>query len=122
MDWSKYPNFTEDEFRCKHTGRIDMTPEFMDALQALRTEYGKPIPVNSGYRDPTHPEEAKKSTPGQHSHGLAVDISCWSDEAYEIVGLAYKHGFTGIGVSQKQGKGRFVHLDRREGTPVLYSY
>jgi len=30
LDWSRLPNFTEAEFRCKHTGKCDMDAAFMD--------------------------------------------------------------------------------------------
>lgn len=121
-DWSKYHSFTPKEFNCRHTGKNDMQPAFMDKLQALRDEYGKPMVVTSGYRDPSHPEEAKKPQPGMHSHGLAADIACEGGQAFLIAKLAFKHGFTGIGVSQKAGGARFIHIDMRPGIPVIYSY
>lgn len=107
MDWSKYPNFTADEFRCKHTGREGMQPEFMARLQALRTEYGKPIKVTSGYRHPTHPVEARKQrSDGEHTRGLCCDIACADGRArFELVSLALKHGFTRIGIAKT-----FVHI------------
>lgn len=116
MDWSKYPNFEPQEFACLHTGEVEMTPGFMDKLQALRTEYGKPMRVTSGYRSPEHPIEAAKDKPGSHASGCAVDISVNSIDAYTLVKLAIKHGFTGIGISQKQGS-RFVHLDTLDEYP-----
>lgn len=122
MNWNKYPNFSKKEFDCSHTGANGMQEVFLEKLQALRTEYGKPMNITSGYRHPTHPIEARKGTAGMHSQGLACDIGCWSDEAYKIVELAYKHGFRGIGVSQSPKGARFVHLDLRESSPILYSY
>lgn len=121
-DWAKYPNFEEKEFRCRHTGQCHMSDTLLEALQAVRTEYGKPMVVTSGYRDKSHPEEAKKLKPGQHSLGLAVDLACEGSQAHEIVRLAMKHGFRGVGISQKAGGPRFVHLDMRAGLPVIYSY
>lgn len=106
MDWSKYPNFSAREFNCKHTGRNRMEPNFMARLQALRAEYGKPMVVTSGYRDPSHPVEARKARPGTHALGRAVDIACNGADAYQLMRLAMKHGFTGIGVAKT-----FVHLD-----------
>lgn len=121
IDWSKYPNFTEKEFVCRETGEVNMAPELLDRLQALRTEYGKPIVITSGYRSKNHSVERKKLAPGYHTKGMAVDIACSAIEAFRIVELAYKHGFRGIGISQRSGLGRFVHLDIRE-TPIIYSY
>lgn len=122
LDWSLYPNFKKSEFDCTATGKNDMQPTFMAKLQSLRAAYGKPMIITSGFRDITHPKEAKKAEPGQHSKGLAADIACGADEAFKIVSLAFRHGFTGVGISQRIGQPRFVHLDLRAGQPVLYSY
>ncbi len=107
MDWSQFPNFTEAEFRCKHTGKCHMTAEFMTRLQALRRELGRPLVITSGYRDPSHPvEAAKASTGGEHTRGCAADIACATGaERFELVRLALKHGFTRIGIAKT-----FVHL------------
>ncbi len=58
--WDLYPNFSKEEFDCKHTGKNEMKHSFMAKLQALRTAYGKPIAISSGFRDYTHPAESKK--------------------------------------------------------------
>lgn len=123
MDWTKYPNFKAAEFNCLHCGKNEMKPEFMEKLQSLRMIYGKPMRITSGYRCPQHPIEAKKATPGAHASGCACDIGVEGREAYQVVRLAFKLGFTGIGVQQK-GSGRFIHLDTMEGAtrPALWSY
>lgn len=126
IDWTRYPNFSEAEFRCKHTGRVEMNADFLARLQRLRTEYGKPMVVTSGYRHRTHPVEARKASPGAHAHGRAVDIAVTGADALRLIRLAVDHGFTGIGVQQK-GAGRFIHLDDvPEGPgfvrPTVWSY
>lgn len=110
LDWSKYPNFTPDEFRCKETGELDMKPEFMDRIQTLRYKLNFPLVVNSGYRSRKHSAERKKATIGPHVQGLAADFRCDGPTAYKIMKAAFELEFTGIGVSQK-GDSRFVHLD-----------
>lgn len=123
MDWN-YPNFTRAEMSCKHCGAEGIKPELMDKLQELRTKYGKPMAITSGYRCPKHPAEATKTTPGAHALGLAADIGVQGAEAYEVLKLAFELGFTGIGV-QQNGSGRFIHLDVRDGqlpTPACWSY
>jgi zinc D-Ala-D-Ala carboxypeptidase len=126
MDWSKYPNFTEAEFRCKHTGKCHMQPEFMARLQMLRNMYGKPMRITSGFRDRTHPAERDKQHAGTHTMGIAADVAVTGGDAYHLVKLALDAGFTGIGVNQK-GNARFIHLDT--GTafqglprPTIWSY
>ena len=110
MDWDAYPNFSEAEFRCKHTGKCEMDPEFMARLQRLRNAYGKPMSITSGYRDRTHPIEARKGSGGAHTYGRACDVAVQGADAVRLVELALLYGFTGIGVQQKGG-GRFIHLD-----------
>lgn len=127
LDWSRYPNFSKSEFDCKHTGNNEMKHSFMDRLQSLRTAYGKPITVSSGFRDYAHPVEAKKPKKnGAHPTGKAVDIKIDRGEAYELLRLAFELGFTGIGIAQS-GSGRFLHLDTIESNsaqprPTIWSY
>jgi len=110
-DWSKYPNFHPDEFRCKHTGFVKMDPEFMAILQKVRESYGRPMRITSGYRDPSHPVEAAKGglSRGEHTLGRAVDVACEGYEAYILLQHALANGITRIGVQQK-GSARFLHL------------
>ena len=122
MNWDDYPNFTEDEFRCKHSGKCAMHPEFMKRLQHLRGVYGKPMRITSGYRSPSHPIEAAKATPGEHSTGRAADVAVQGVEALRVVQLALGLGFTRIGVQQK-GEGRFIHLGDSPAFPSsVWSY
>ncbi len=120
LDWAKYPSFKSAEFRCRHCGKEEMQPEFMEKLQALRHQYGKPLRVTSGYRCPDHPIEKAKVHPGMHATGLAADLGVQDGDAVDLLRLALGLGFTGIGVQQK-GAGRFLHLDLRS-EPTIWSY
>ena len=85
-----------------------MDPVLLAMLDDLREEYGYPIKLTSTYRSPDHPIEAKKSKPGEHAHGAAVDIACVGGEAtFKLVKAAIEVGFTRIGVSRKNN---FVHV------------
>lgn len=120
MNWADYPNFSEVEFRCRHCGKQEMKPEFMQSLQALRSAYGKSLTVTSGYRCQNHPIEKAKPDPGMHTTGLAADLGVQGSDAVEVLRIALGLGFTGIGVQQK-GMGRFIHLDKRT-VPAIWSY
>jgi len=100
-----------------------MKADFMLKLQTLRSVYGKPMRVTSGYRCPEHPIEAKKSKPGAHASGCAVDIGVDGADAHQLLKLALAAGFTGVGVQQK-GTGRFIHLDTLDSPlrPTVWSY
>lgn len=123
MNWADYPNFSAKEFACSHCGENEMKPEFMAKLQKLRTAYGKPMKITSGYRCAKHPIEAAKSAPGAHASGCAADIGIQGAEAHTLLSLALQQGFTGIGV-QQNGTGRFLHLDTLQAPtrPTVWSY
>ena len=128
VDWDRYGGlFVADEFRCSHTGRCDMQADFMDRLYSLRLDYGRPMVIASGYRHVSHPIETQKPRPGSHTFGRAADISVSHADALHLFELAIKHGFTGFGVAQKGGSGRFIHLDDMvpdvtRPRPTLWSY
>jgi zinc D-Ala-D-Ala carboxypeptidase len=85
-----------------------MDPSLLIMLDNLREEYGYPIKLTSTYRSPDHPIEAKKSKPGEHAYGAAVDIACVGGEAtFKLVKAAIEVGFTRIGISRKNN---FVHV------------
>lgn len=111
IDWTQYANFSPKELACKHCGAEGITSDMMDILQSIRTEYDRPMFLSSGFRCVKHPVEQEKATPGEHTHGMAVDILCHSDKALKIISLALERGVQRIGVHQKGNfNGRFVHL------------
>ena len=129
IDWNTSTYFSMHEFKCSHTGKCDMNPEFIDKLNDLRLAFGKPMKINSGFRDVTHPIEAKKKNGGgAHTTGKAADISVARGDAFYLLSLALQKGFTGIGIAQKgSGASRFIHLDTIENTegrprPTIWSY
>jgi len=119
--------FTPAELRCQHTGKDGIHFEFLAKLNAVRHECGFPFTVTSGYRAPEHPIEAKKTRPGAHASGRAVDIGVRGAQALRVIEVGLKHGMTGIGVKQK-GSSRFIHLDDLENgatrapRPTIWSY
>lgn len=114
----KLKHFTLPEFDCTYTGNNQMDWDFLAALDNLREVCGFPFVITSGYRDPSHPIESKKKTPGTHAQGIAVDIQVTSGTQRRlIVKEALKMGFGGIGVAKT-----FVHVDDREGPKVLWEY
>ena len=125
IDWSQYPNFSERELACKcNCQRADMNIHFMRQLQALRTAYGDPMVITSGYRCRDH-NDAIGGGPA-HVLGRAVDVAIDRGAAHEFTKLALLHGFSGIGFKQ-HGENRFIHIDNltdREAVPrpTIWSY
>ena len=110
--------FKIEEFNCQETGNNKMCLPFIHKLDELRKECDFPFTITSGYRDPSHSIEARKSKPGQHAKGVAADIKVKNGaEKYIIVKNAMAMGFTGIGIAKT-----FVHVDSRDSTPVIWTY
>ena len=76
-------------------------------LDSIRSELGRPMIVNSGFRTTEHNEKVGGSPNSSHLKGLAVDIHC-PDSAYRfhLVRLAMTHGISRIGIYKT-----FIHLD-----------
>lgn len=111
-------HFKLEEFKCSHTGECYMLPEFLEKLDNLRELCGFPFIITSGYRDPSHPVEAIKSTPGTHAKGIAADIKITNaSQRFTLLNHAFSLGFTGIGVASD-----FIHLDTRLSHPVVWTY
>ena len=111
LNWSDYPNFKEAEFACSEFKVCHMQPAFMATLQKIRTIYGKPLIISSGYRSLEHSREKGKIHAGEHTLGLAADILIAGAEALKLVDIAINQGVRRIGVSQKGDYNvRFLHF------------
>lgn len=115
-------NFLESDFRCRcGCGLLILHPGFIESLQAVRTQFGRPMNVTSGCR--CEPYNARvggnsrslhvcdrQQRPGQQG-ALAADIAT-PDGFYRgaLFKTAWEHGFS-IGWNAKRG---FLHLDRRD--------
>lgn len=112
--------FSVSDFDCSHTGRNEMDPEFLVQLDELRRRCGFAFIITSGYRDPSHPAEARKESPGFHTEGIAADIRVLNGwQRRKIVEEALKMGYRGIGVAKT-----FVHVDDRSisDPAVMWTY
>jgi len=125
VDWSRYPNFNASEFDCSVTGKNDMRPEFLELLQRIRTEYGRVMNINSGYRDKTHPLEIRKARGGTHTLGLACDVAVEGENTLDLLSICLNRGIRRIGIKQKAGESRYIHIDlgHKYGFPkAIWSY
>lgn len=125
-DW-RWPHFTPDELRCKGTGELVVVEQFLDRLERVRVQLGKPMVITSGYRAPAYNAQVSTTgTEGPHTTGRAVDVAIAGVDAFAVVRLAVAMGFTGIGVSQRGDRGgRFIHLDDIDDwriRPRIWSY
>ena len=80
----------------------------LERLDTLRELVGKPFIINSGFRTAAHNRKVGGAPNSAHRLGKAVDVSTlgWSEaERMNLITLARKNGFTGVGVGQS-----FIHL------------
>lgn len=125
-NYARWPNFSQEELACQHTGEenpnVKDFTRLMDFIQAMRTYFGVPFKVTSGYRHPSHPIEAAKDRAGQHTKA-AIDIRVPNRFVHELVNLAFAEGAKGIGIKLHGDPDyRFVHIDFRDTQPYIWSY
>ena len=118
--------FKKEKLKCQKTGKYFFDEEFLADLIDIRECLGFGMIVSSGYRDKTHPIEAKKilqgKEPGSHCAGRAIDIKIRGNKAYDLLVECLARDFR-VGVSQ-HGKHRFIHIDNmgtKNGDPVRFS-
>jgi uncharacterized protein YcbK (DUF882 family) len=114
----KWPNFQPVEFLSPKDPikTVILESEFLDRLQALRTKFGRPLVLNSGYRSPQYNSSVSNTgLHGAHTTGRAVDIKCIDSQTrFQLIKLAIELGFTGIGIAKT-----FIHLDDVTNNPKV---
>lgn len=117
--WDEIIHFKPDEFNRPELLR----PEMAIMLDDLRGEYQRPIIVSSSYRDPTTNMVVGGAQDSAHlpdpKDGLysGVDFTLPGNrvppaDAYRLVFLALRLGFTRIGIYRKH-----IHLDIEKRLP-----
>ena len=104
-------NFKIKEFACKDgTDKILVDVSFVQThLQDIRTHFGKPVNVNSGYRSPAYNVKVGGAKNSYHMQGRAFDISIKGVTPAEIARYAASIGVPGI-----IQYNTFVHVDSRD--------
>ena len=128
MSWT-FENFTRGEFACACCDKSEMDVDFVAALQRIRTEFGKAMPITSGYRCALHNSNVSSTgLRGPHVTGKAADVAVMGADAHRLLKIALADpAITGVGVSQKGAPHtKFIHLDALEPgiypRPTIWSY
>ncbi len=113
--------FKDNELKCKcGCGTLNIDPVFLEALNLIRVDYGKPMVVNSGSRCIAH-NKAVGGAPksyhiGEGKECCAIDIKRPNGaDTWKLIYCAMKHG-----LSVRVGK-NFIHLDGRD-KPTFGTY
>ena len=103
------PNFLLRELECKDGSRqVVLHRELLERLQLLREVLGRPVIINSGYRNLAHNKAVGGSPNSYHLQGMAADIRVPGVSPAALAGAARKTGFRGIIIYAN-----FVHVDVR---------
>lgn len=117
-------NFSRKEAECPCC-EVLPSISFVNRLQGLRNEYGKPMHITSMYRCPTHNRKIKGYKESVHMVKLVgagyggADIKCArydNTKRWEIITLALAHGFNNIEVCDKH-----IHIGRVPPTHSGYN-
>lgn len=113
-------NFKVKEFACKDgSDTILISSELVALLQEIRDHFGKPVTINSAYRNATYNKKIGGGTYSQHVQGTAADIVVKDITPKEIAQYAEylmpKMG--GIGLYSS-----FVHIDVRQNRARWENY
>ena len=104
-------HFKVKEFRC-HDGSdtIFVSQDLAEVLEKIRTHFGKPVVINSGYRTESYNKKVGGAAYSQHKYGTAADICISGVTPKQIAAYAETllPGTGGIGIY-----GTFCHVDVR---------
>lgn len=121
--------FQSYEYECPCCGLNNMQPDFLRQLDLLRVLCGFPLVLSSGCRCPMHNKLVGGGVYSAHLEGVAVDILCSHDKAWQILNQALLVGFAGIGVQQHGPKESRIlhidqarHIDNKRPRPTVWSY
>ena len=104
-------NFKVREFACADgTDTIFIAPGLVQALQQIRTHFGKAVTINSGYRTEAHNKAVGGAAYSQHKYGIAADIVVSGVSPQEVAHYTetIMPGSGGIGLYKT-----FTHIDVR---------
>lgn len=102
-------HFSREEVECPCCKVVNLDPELLPKLEALRLVLKRPLVPSSICRCHKHNKEVKGKPNSMHLAGKAADLRCLDTMlAYDFVEAAFAVGFGGVGV----GPG-LVHVDIR---------
>jgi uncharacterized protein YcbK (DUF882 family) len=114
--WDKIRFFKSGEFDSPDesgSGEYSMNKNFIEILDKIRMENGKPIKINSGYRTLSYNRDVGGKPDSAHLRGIAADIHCVDSlNRYNLIQLAMIEGIKRIGIGKT-----FLHLDIDKDLP-----
>lgn len=107
-------HFKVREFACGDgSDAVLVAPRLVMVLESIRTHFGAPVVIHSGYRTPQYNAKVGGVAHSQHCYGMAADISVKGQTPAAVAAFArtLMPDWGGVGVYAKKG---FTHIDVRE--------
>ena len=95
-DFMVASHFSLREFECRCCRRVQLATRLVLLLEDLRTHWGRPVVITSGYRCEERNKIVGGSVNSLHRHGQAVDIAADVKEQQKLLGMAHFLGFEEI--------------------------
>ena len=105
-------HFKVREFFCRDgSDPVFIDTELVEILEKIRTKFGKPVTINSGYRTEAKNKAAGGAAYSQHKYGLAADITVSGVPPAKVAAYAETllPNTGGIGIYKT-----FTHIDVRK--------
>ena len=105
-------HFLVKEFACRDgSDPVLVAPALVMVLESIRTHFGKPVRVHSGYRTPAYNKKVGGKPHSQHTCGTAADLSIPGVPPQKVADYARQlmPDWGGVGVYKT-----FTHIDVRE--------
>lgn len=107
-------HFRVREFACGDgSDAVLVAPRLVMVLETIRTHFGTPVVIHSGYRTPQYNAKVGGVAHSQHCYGMAADISVKGQVPAGVAAFARSimPDWGGVGIYSKKG---FTHIDVRE--------
>lgn len=114
---SRYPHFSEEEFRLAVPScEVDqMEPSFMEQIERMRSFSGVPMHINSAYRSKEYELSKGRSGLSYHTKGRAIDIRC-KDSVTRYMLVSACMLFTSLSMVIHP---TYIHFDDRPTSKVM---
>lgn len=99
--------FIPRELANKGDGSLLADMDAIARLDHLRELLGKPLIINSAYRDPLYNARVGGAPRSMHKQGKAFDVALRGHNKRQLIQLAKQAGFTGFGINYNT----FLHID-----------
>lgn len=104
-------NFRVREFACQDgSDPIIISDKLVQILQAIRSHFGQPVNITSGYRTVSHNKKVGGADYSQHIYGMAADIQVVGVKAEDVADYAEKLLPNTGGIGRYKD---FTHIDVR---------